>query len=157
VRVRLRSGLLALAAGVALADGSIVTLGLPQILGDLDTTVEGVAAVIGVYTLVLALALLPLERAAGRVSVRVIGAGGLALMAAASVLCALSTDLTTLLAGRALQALGGAGGLIAVFAILGGGEGAGRRMWAGAAVLGTASVLTLVGGETVWDAGVLAP
>jgi MFS family permease len=138
VRVRLRSGLLALAAGVALADGSIVTLGLPQILGDLDTTVEGVAAVIGVYTLVLALALLPLERAAGRVSVRAIGAGGLALMAAASVLCALSTDLTTLLAGRALQALGGAGGLIAVFAILGGGEGAGRRMWAGAAVLGTA-------------------
>jgi len=138
VRVRLRSGLLALAAGVALADGSIVTLGLPQILGDLDTTVEGVAAVIGVYTLVLALALLPLERAAGRVSVRVIGAGGLALMAAASVLCALSDDLTTLLIGRALQALGGAGGLIAVFAILGGGEGAGRRMWAGAAVLGTA-------------------
>ena len=117
--------LLALAAGVALADGSIVTLGLPQILGDLNTTVEGVAAVIGVYTLVLALALLPLERAAGRVSVRAIGAGGLALMAAASVLCALSTDLTTLLAGRALQALGGAGGLIAVFAILGGGEGAG--------------------------------
>jgi MFS family permease len=138
VRVRLRSGLLALAAGVALADGSIVTLGLPQILGDLDTTVEGVAAVIGVYTLVLALALLPLERAAGRVSVRAIGAGGLALMAAASVLCALSGDLTTLLVGRGLQALGGAGGLIAVFAMLGGGEGAGRRMWVGAAVLGTA-------------------
>jgi predicted MFS family arabinose efflux permease len=138
VRVRPRSALLALAAGVALADGSIVTLGLPQILSDLDTTVEGVAAVIGVYTLVLAAALLPLERAAGTVSIRVIGAGGLALMAIASVACALAGDLTTLLIARAGQALGGAGGLIAVFAILGGGEGAGRRMWAGAAVLGTA-------------------
>jgi len=139
VRVpRFRTAVLALAAGVALADGSIVTLGLPQILSDLDTTVEGVAAVIGVYVLVLAVALLPLERAASRLSVRAIGAAGLALMAVASVACALAGDLTTLLVARGAQALGGAAGLIAVFAILGGGEGAGRRMWVGAAVLGTA-------------------
>jgi len=153
--VRLRSALLALAAGVALADGSIVTLGLPEILGDLDTTVEGVAAVIGVYTVVLAAALLPLERAAGAVSVRVIGAGGLALMAVASVACALAGDLTTLLVARAGQALGGAGGLIAVFAILGGGEGPGRRLWAGAAVLGTAIGPALGGALTEvfsWEA-----
>src|SRR6186713_141369 len=155
VRVRPRSALLALAAGVALADGSIVTLGLPEILGDLDTTVEGVAAVIGVYTVVLAAALLPLERAAGAVSVRLIGAGGLALMAVASVACALAGDLTTLLVARAGQALGGAGGLIAVFAILGGGEGAGRRLWAGAAVLGTAIGPALGGALTEvfsWEA-----
>src|SRR3954447_4972759 len=139
VRVRPRSALLALAAGVALADGSIVTLGLPGILEDLDTTVEGVAAVIGVYTVVLALALLPLERAASAFSVRAIGAGGLALMAIASVACAGADDLTVLLIGRGAQALGGAAGLVAVFAILGGGEGQpGRRLWAGAAVLGTA-------------------
>ena len=125
---RFRTAVLALAAGVALADGSIVTLGLPQILSDLDTTVEGVAAVIGVYVLVLAVALLPLERAASRLSVRAIGAAGLALMAVASVACALAGDLTTLLVARGAQALGGAAGLIAVFAILGGGEGAGRRM-----------------------------
>jgi MFS family permease len=130
--------ILALAAGVALADGSIVTLGLPQILSDLDTTVEGVAAVIGVYTVVLAVALLPLERAASAFSVRAIGAAGLALMAIASVACAAAGDLTGLLIARGAQALGGAGGLIAVFAILGGGEGPGRRMWAGAAILGTA-------------------
>jgi MFS family permease len=139
VRVRPRSALLALAAGVALADGSIVTLGLPGILDDLDTTVEGVAAVIGVYTVVLAVALLPLERAASAFSVRAIGAGGLALMAVASVACAGADDLTVLLIGRGAQALGGAAGLVAVFAILGGGEGQpGRRLWAGAAVLGTA-------------------
>jgi hypothetical protein len=138
VGVRPRSALLALAAGVALADGSIVTLGLPQILADLHTSVEGVAAVIGVYTVVLAVALLPLERAAGAVSVRAIGAGGLGLMALASIVCALATGLELLLFGRALQALGGAAGLVAVFAILGGGEGPGRRLWVGAAVLGTA-------------------
>src|SRR3954447_25842048 len=138
VRVRPRSALLALAAGVALADGSIVTLGLPGILEDLDTTVEGVAAVIGVYTVVLALALLPLERAASAFSVRAIGAGGLALMAVASVVCAVAGDLTVLLVARGAQALGGAAGLVAVFAILGGGEGQpGRRLWAGAAGLGT--------------------
>jgi MFS family permease len=138
VRVRARSALLALAAGVALADGSIVTLGLPGILNDLHTTVEGVAAVIGVYTVVLAISLLPLERAASAFSVRAIGAAGLALMAIASVVCAIAGDLTVLLIGRGAQALGGAAGLVAVFAILGGGQGAGRRLWVGAAILGTA-------------------
>jgi len=147
--------ILALAAGVALADGSIVTLGLPEILNDLDTTVEGVAAVIGVYTVVLALALLPLERAASAFSVRAIGAAGLALMAIASVACAAAGDLTGLLIARGAQALGGAAGLIAVFAILGGGEGPGRRMWVGAAVLGTAVGPALGGALTelfAWQA-----
>src|SRR3954453_22969413 len=52
-----RSRLLAVAAGLALADASVVTLALPRLLTQLDATVEGVAAVIGVYTVVLALAL----------------------------------------------------------------------------------------------------
>src|ERR1700712_3691814 len=60
--VRPRHVLLAIAAGLALADASIVTLALPQLLFDLSTTVEGVAAVIGVYTVVLAASLLPAER-----------------------------------------------------------------------------------------------
>src|SRR4051812_36723460 len=41
--------LLALAAGLALADASVVALALPALLQELDTTVEGVAAVLGVY------------------------------------------------------------------------------------------------------------
>ena len=51
MRRRCRSAVL-IAAGVALAlaDASVVTLALPPILIELDTTVEGVAAVIGVYT-----------------------------------------------------------------------------------------------------------
>ena len=57
--------LIAIGIGVALADASIVTLALPELLIDLDTGVEGVAAVIGVYTLALALAL-PLAALARR-------------------------------------------------------------------------------------------
>ena len=61
--------LLAVAAGLALADASIVTLALPQLLHELDTTVEGVASVLGVYTVVLAatLAALPAIPAIGLV------------------------------------------------------------------------------------------
>ncbi|MEA2285656.1 MAG: hypothetical protein QOJ21_1699 [Solirubrobacteraceae bacterium] len=137
--VRPRLLLVALAAGIALADGSIVTLALPEILVDLHATVEGVAAVIGVYTVVIAAALLPLERAASAFSVRAIGAGGLALMAAASLVCAMAGDLTTLLVARGAQALGGAAGLVAAFALLGGPDVRhGRRVWVGAAVVGTA-------------------
>ena len=69
--------LIAIGIGVALADASIVTLALPELLIDLDTGVEGVAAVIGVYTLALALAL-PLAALARRaVSDPVLGAVGL--------------------------------------------------------------------------------
>ena len=59
-----RAYILAIAAGLGLADASIVTLALPDILRDLNTSVEGVAAVIGVYTVVLAITLIPFERAA---------------------------------------------------------------------------------------------
>ena len=56
---RLPGFALAVGAGLVLADASIVTLGLPELLAELQTTIVGVAAVIGVYTAVLALTLLP--------------------------------------------------------------------------------------------------
>src|ERR671935_3203735 len=129
---------LAVAAGLALADASIVTLALPDILRDLNTTIEGVAAVIGLYTLVIAVALLPLERAASRFSVRAVGAGGFALLAASSAVCASAGSLPVLLVARGAQALGGAAGLATVFELLGGAEGRGRRLWLSAAVFATA-------------------
>ena len=64
--MRARSWVVTVAAGLVLADASIVTLALPELLRALDTTVEGVAAVIAVYTGVLALALLPAERVVRR-------------------------------------------------------------------------------------------
>jgi hypothetical protein len=132
-----RAYALAIAAGLGLADASIVTLALPDILRELDTTVEGVAAVIGVYTVVLAIALVPFERAASGFSVRVIGAGGFVHFALASAACAGADDLTGLLVARCAQALGAAAGLATVFDLLGG-AGRGRRLWLGAAVFATA-------------------
>jgi MFS family permease len=139
--VTLRTALLALAAGLVLADASVVTLALPQLLTELDTSVEGVAAVIGVYTVVLAVVLMPLERAAARYGPHVIGAGGFALFALASLACAGAGSLPVLLTARVVQALGGAAGLAVVFELLGNTDPthpSGRRLWLGAAVLATA-------------------
>jgi MFS family permease len=132
-----RAWALAIAAGLGLADASIVTLALPDILRELNTSVEGVAAVIGVYTLILAIALVPFERAAAAASARAIGGVGFTLFAAASALCAVSNSLTLLLVARALQAVGAAAGLATVFELLGGAE-RGRKLWVGAAVFATA-------------------
>ena len=133
--------LLAAAAGLALADASIVTLALPRLLTQLDATVEGVAAVIGVYTVVLALALLPAERLRRRMGSASLGAAALTLFAAASAGCAAAGSLELLLALRAIQALGAAAALVAAFDLLdAGAEGSpGRRQWTTAAVVGFAS------------------
>jgi len=129
-----KRALIAAASGLVLADAAIVILALPPLLLELDTTVEGVAAVIAVYTAVLALAL-PLAAA---LHGRWTGPAGALLFAAASLGCATADSLELLLAMRALQAMGGAALLGAAFEALDGG-GAGRRLWIGAAVAGTAA------------------
>lgn len=145
VHVRPRSVLLAVAAGLALADASVVTLALPQLLVDLGTTVQGVAAVIGVYTVVLALALVPIERVMRTRGAPVVGAAGFVAFGVASLVCALAGSLTVLLVARALQAVGGAAALVAVFALLSDGDpddpgplSSARNLWLGAAVLSAA-------------------
>ena len=136
--MRLRSVLLAVAAGLVLADASIVTLALPELLTELDTTIEGVAAVIGVYTLVLCATLIAAWGVAQAYGYRAVGVAGFALFAAASVLCAQADTFSALLAGRAAQAVGGAGGLVAAFALLHAQERPQRGLWLGAAVLSAA-------------------
>jgi len=135
--VRLRHPLIAVAAGLALADASVVTLALPDLLVDLHTTVDGVAAVIGVYTVVLALALIPAERAMRRAGPARAGAAGLALFAVASLACAAANSLALLLVARGVQAVGGATALVAAFSLLAAGRDA-RRLWLAAAVLASA-------------------
>jgi len=141
VSARLRTIFLGLAAALALADASIVTLALPELLTELDTGVEGVAAVLGVYTAVLALALLPAWRLVRALGARWVGAGGFVVFCGASVLCGEAHSLEVLLAGRAVQALGGAAGLVAAFALMTTGPAGdvGRRLWPLAAVVGTAT------------------
>lgn len=139
--MRIRHVLLAVAAGLALADASIVTLALPQLLAELDTTVEGVASILGVYTVVLAATLLPAERLQRVHGAPRTGAIGLVLFAIASVVAGASDSLGLLLTARAVQAVGGAATLVAAFALLepGGAAGErGRRLWLGAAVLAAA-------------------
>jgi predicted MFS family arabinose efflux permease len=125
--------LIAVGAGLALADASVVTLALPPILVDLDTTVEGVAAVIGVYTLVLAAALPGAAWLRGRVPDRTLGVAGFGLFAVAGALCATPDAIGAMLAFRAVQAVGAAAALVAAFAFL-----RGDRLWTTAAVFGTA-------------------
>ncbi|MDX6703660.1 MAG: hypothetical protein QOF26_3886 [Baekduia sp.] len=139
--MRARHVLIAVAAGLALADASVVTLALPQLLGELNTSVEGVAAILIVYALVMVLALLPAERLQRRIGAPRTAAAGLGLFAVASLACSASSSLGLLLAGRAVQAVGGAGALVAAFALLepGGAAGErGRRLWLGTAVLAAA-------------------
>jgi MFS family permease len=135
--VRVRHTLIAVAAGLALADASVVTLALPDLLVDLHTTVEGVAAVIGVYTIVLAITLIPAERAMRRVGAPRTGAAGLALFAVASLGCAAANSLGVLLVARGFQAVGGAAALVAAFSLLAVGRDA-RHLWLAAAVLASA-------------------
>src|SRR3954468_8867139 len=129
-----------LAAGVALAlaDASVVTLALPPLLNELDTTVEGVAAVIGVYTLVLAAALIPADALRRRVGTATLGVAGFALFAAAGIACGLANDLPVLLVARAAQALGAAAALVAGFDAIGAGRAHPSRLWTAASVFGIA-------------------
>jgi hypothetical protein len=136
--MRARTWVVTVAAGLVLADASIVTLALPELLRALDTTVEGVAAVIAVYTGVLALSLVPAERVMRVLGPARLGALGFGLFALASAGCAVADSLVGLLAARAIQAYAGALGLMAAFELIRGGTQAGRRHWLGAAVLASA-------------------
>jgi MFS family permease len=142
--------LLAAVVALAIADGSIVTLALPSLFAELGVTVEGLAAVIGVYTLVLALALAPAELARRRLGSAPIAVAGTALFALASAVCAIAGSLGLLLAGRAVQGVGAAALLVAAFALLGAGDPTrrGARIWGFAAVLGFAAGPALGGALT---------
>jgi hypothetical protein len=134
-----RRTFLALAAGLALADASIVTLGLPSIRIELGASINEVAAVLGVYTLVLAIALLgaaPLARAWGGAWVAAVGS---ALFGLASLACGLVDSIPPLLILRGIEAIGGAGVLVGAFTLLDGGRpGPGRRLWFAASIFGAA-------------------
>jgi predicted MFS family arabinose efflux permease len=124
---------------LALADASVVTLALPELIVELDTTVEGVAAVLAVYTFVLAAALIPTERLRRGVGSGRLGAAGFVVFAAAGLGCGLAGSLAALLLLRGLQALGAAAGLVCGFAFLTAGERDRERLWTSAAVLGAAA------------------
>ena len=117
-RPRPRVAALALAVGLVLADSSIVVLALPEIYRDLDTSVAGVTWVLVSFNLVMALAAVPAALIARRVGPGRAAAVGLAIFAGAGLACGLSDELSTLIAARCVQALGGAAAVTAVLELL---------------------------------------
>ena len=104
---RAREIALGVSVGVVLADSSIVTLGLPDILREFDGTVFGVSWVLTAFNLALAASVLPAARFARR-SPRGGWAAGLSVFALASLACAISRSEAPLIAFRVVQAVGGA-------------------------------------------------
>jgi MFS family permease len=99
--------LLGLAVGLVLADSSVVTLALPEILLHYHVAISTVAWVLTTYNLVLAVTAVPAAYLARRRPVAVCG-WGMALFAVASLACALAPSFGVLVAARAFQAAGGA-------------------------------------------------
>ena len=126
--------------GVVLADSSVVTLALPDVLREYDTTVFGVSWVLTSFNLVLALAILPAARFAQHRPART-WALGLVVFGAASLACALSPSIAALIAARCVQALGGAGviaGAIELLARATGSHAAAAARWGTAGLAGLA-------------------
>ena len=140
-RPRPRLTALALAVGLVLADSSIVILALPDIYRDLDTSVAGVTWVLVSFNLVVALAAVPAAHVARRVGPGRTAAFGLAIFAGAGLACGVASELSTLIAARCVQALGGAAAVTAVLELLPATVGSERRavsIWAIAGATGAA-------------------
>jgi len=132
---------LAIAVGLVLADSSIVVLALPEIYRDLDTSVAGVTWVLISFNLVMALAAVPAAHLARRIGPGRAAAVGLAVFAGAGLACGLAAELSTLIAARCVQAVGGAIAVTAVLELLPATVGSERRavaIWATAGATGAA-------------------
>jgi len=154
-----RTGLLGLGVGLALADSSIVTLALPEILGQFDVGITSVAWVLTSFNLVLALVAVPAAYVSRR-RPREAFACGVVVFAAASLTCGLAPSFDVLVGARCVQALGAALVVTAALDLLSqekaSDEGA-LRVWVAAGVLGAAlgpaagGILTqLLGWESIF-------
>jgi len=138
--MRARSMLLAVATGVALADSSVVTLALPDLLTRFDVDITTVAWVLTSYNLVLAAAAVPAAYLARRRPAVAFVAGAL-VFGAACLVCGLAGTFGVLVGARCVQAAGGALMIAAALDLLTESEGSharGVRLWALAGVVGAA-------------------
>jgi predicted MFS family arabinose efflux permease len=143
--VRFRELSWALTVGVVLADSSVVTLALPEILAEFDASVLGVSWVLTAFNAVFALALLPAAFAARRAPAMAWGAG-LVVFALASAACALADTGALLIAARCVQALGGAATVAGAIELLARSRGTHR---AAAPLWGTAGLAGLALGPAI--------
>ena len=146
-----------LASSLAFVDSSVTNVGLPAIGKSLNAGGADLQWVVNAYLLPLS-ALLLLGGAAGdRYGRKRLLVAGTALFAAASIACALSSNLTLLLAGRACQGIGAAVLMPNSLAILGdsfSGEARGRAIgiWASIGAV-MAAIGPVLGGWLIDTAG----
>jgi MFS family permease len=158
-----RRTLLAIGVGLALADSSIVTLALPEILGQFDVAITSVAWVLTSFNLVLAAVAVPAAYVSRRRPREALVVGAL-IFAGASLACGLAPSFDVLVAARCVQAIGAALIVTASLDLLSqveGSDGGALRLWVAAGVLGAAlgpaigGVLTqLLGWESIFLAQV---
>lgn len=89
-------------------DGTVVTVALPTIQGDLGFSQAGLAWVMNSYLIAFAGLLLLAGRIGDLIGGKRVFVAGLGLFTAASLLCGLATSAEFLIAGRFLQGVGGA-------------------------------------------------
>ena len=97
-----------LGSGIAFLDGTVVNIALPAIGTALDASVAGLQWVVNSYTLTLASLILLGGSLGDRFGRRRVFLLGIAWFAGASLLCGVAPTAETLVAGRALQGIGGA-------------------------------------------------
>jgi EmrB/QacA subfamily drug resistance transporter len=133
---------------VTLADATIMSVAIPRIIRELDASVTGVSWVMNGYNLVLTVLFLPMGRLADRYGHRRLFLLGLTVFTAASLGCALSGTLTTLVLFRVAQAIGAAAVVPTALTLLMAGFPAGRQGFA-AGLFGMASTLAAALGPTI--------
>ncbi len=151
--------MLGLSVGLVLADSSVVTIALPEILARYEVEVATLAWALTSYNLALALAALPAAFLARRRTTGVF-AVGVVLFAIASLVCGFASSFELLVAARAVQGAAGAAvvcGALGLLAGVAGGDAPAARIWALAGVVGAAvgpaagGVLTqLLGWESIF-------
>src|SRR6478752_3661776 len=129
-----------LASSLAFIDGSVTNVALPAIGADLHATPAELQWTINAYLLPLSALLLIGGAAGDHFGRRRLLIGGVALFTAASIACALASDLTLLLTARVVQGIGAAILLPNSLATLGGsfsGEARGKAIgtWAAASAI----------------------
>ena len=136
---RVCRSLLLLAVATALADSSVVTLALPDILRRFDVEIGEVARVLTSYNAILALGAVPAAFLARRAP-RPVAVAGIVVFGVASAACGLAGSFDVLLAARCIQAVGGAALVCAALELLAARDGDAKaaRSWAAAGVAGAA-------------------
>ena len=158
----LRRALLGLGVGLALADSSIVTLAVPEILGQFDVAITSVAWVLTSFNLVLAVVAVPAAYVSRR-KPRESFAVGVVVFACASLVCGLAPSFGVLVGARCVQAVGAALLVTSALDLLSqsGSDERAVRIWVAAGVVGAAlgpaagGILTqLLGWESIFLAQV---